>query len=283
MRKPLRIMTTPSPQATLDAPPKAAGLAWPLRWQRRLIGGATVLGLVALWQAVVSLGLIDPLYISSPVLVIQAGIGAFQDGDIWADIRVSSIEFCVGYLAAIAIGIPLGLATGMNRRFSYLLGPFIDIMNAVPRVTFLPILILWFGIGLWSKFAVVFLGALVPIAIATDTGVRTNEARFVRVARSFGASRLKLLTSIILPGTVPYLFTGLKYGAGRALLGVVVGELYASTAGVGHMIADAGNLFDTSTVMFGVTLFMATGIGVTTLLNRIEQHFDRWRPQEQQR
>jgi NitT/TauT family transport system permease protein len=129
----------------------------------------------------------------------------------------------------------------------------------------------------------VFLGAVIPIVIATYTGVRTNEARFIRVARSFSASQRKLMTSIILPGTVPFLFTGLKYGAGRALLGVVVGELYASTAGVGHMIAEAGNLFDTGTVFFGVFLFMAVGIAVTAVLNRIERHFDRWRPQEQRR
>lgn len=80
---------------------------------------------------------------------------------------------------------------------------------------------------------------------------------------------------------MPYLFTGLKYGAGRALLGVVVGEIYASTAGVGHMISDAANLFDTSTVFLGVVMFMAAGVTVTSVLNRIERHFDRWRPETQ--
>src|SRR5262249_59538409 len=98
------------------------------------------------------------------------------------------------------------------------------------------LIIIWFGIGIWSKVVVVFLGAVLPLLIAAHAGVTTNEARFVRVARSFGASQLKIFSSIILPGTVPFIFTGLKYGAGRALLGVVVGELYAATAGVGHMI-----------------------------------------------
>jgi NitT/TauT family transport system permease protein len=113
--------------------------------------------------------------------------------------------------------------------------------------------------------------------------VRTNEARFIRVAKSFGASQLKLITSIILPGTIPFIFTGLKYGAGRALLGVVVGELYASTAGVGHMIGEAGNTFDVDTVFFGVLLFTAAGLAMTTLLNSIERSFDRWRPEGQAR
>jgi ABC-type nitrate/sulfonate/bicarbonate transport system permease component len=89
---------------------------------------------------------------------------------------------------------------------------------------------------------------------------------------------VKIFSSIILPGTVPFIFTGLKYGAGRALLGVVVGELYASTAGLGHMIADAGNTFQTDVVFFGVLVFMATGLIVVALLDAVEQRFEKWRP-----
>jgi ABC-type nitrate/sulfonate/bicarbonate transport system permease component len=267
---------------TLVQRPTAPRWTSTARARRLFVGTATIACILLAWEMVVDAGLVDPLFISSPSRIYVAGIEPFRSGDIWPDIKVSTTEFSFGYLAAIAVGIPLGLLMGWYRRINYLIGPFIDILNAVPRVTFLPILILWFGIGIWSKLAVVFLGAVIPITIATYTGVRTNEARFVRVARSFGASSWKLMTSIILPGTVPYLFTGLKYGAGRALLGVVVGELYASTAGVGHRIADAGNLFDTGTVFFGVFLFMAVGIAVTAVLDRIERHFDRWRPPQEQ-
>jgi NitT/TauT family transport system permease protein len=251
--------------------------------QRALIGSATILIILALWEAVVAAGLIAPLFVSSPSLIAAKAVELFQSGEIWNDLRVSATEFLLGYVLAVAIGIPLGLAVGISRRANYLIGPFIDMLNAVPRVTFLPILILWFGIGIWSKLAVVFLGAVIPIAIATHSGVRTSEARFIRVAKSFGATRLKVMTSIVLPGTVPFIFTGLKYGAGRALLGVVVGELYASTAGIGHMIAEAGNTFDTDTVFLGVLLFTAAGLATTIVLNAIERYFDRWRPQEQPR
>jgi ABC-type nitrate/sulfonate/bicarbonate transport system permease component len=249
---------------------------------RVVVGSATIIGCLVLWQIIVSAGVVSPLFISSPALITSKGIELMQDSDTWNDIRVSATEFLFGYLLAIAVAIPLGLAIGMSRRIDYLLRPFIDIFNAVPRVTFLPILILWFGIGIWSKLAVVFLGAVIPITIATHSGVRTSESRFLRMAKSFGASRLKLVSSIVLPGTVPFIFTGLKYAAGRALLGVVVGELYASTAGVGHMIVEAGNTFDTDTVFFGVLLFTAAGLGTTILLNAAERYFDRWRPQEQQ-
>ncbi len=249
------------------------------RLEKPLVGGAALLFLVLLWQATVSFGLVDPLFVSSPARIWQAGGTLLDDPDFWRDVRVSADEFATGYLAAIVLAIPLGLIVGWYRRAQYLLGPFIDALNAVPRVTFLPIIVVWFGIGLWSKFAVVFLGALVPIVIATQAGVRASEARFLRVARSFGASQLKVFSSIVLPGTVPFMFTGLKYAAGRALLGVVVGELYASTAGLGHMIAEAGNTFQTDTLFFGVLLFTATGLVTTGVLDAIEKRFERWRPQ----
>ena len=246
--------------------------------QERLVVGTLSVGLfLALWQIVALSGVIDPMFVSSPARIASVAVMMIDEKDFWRDVSVSTQEFLYGYLSAILVGVPLGLLVGWSRRLHYLLGPIIDMMNAVPRVTFLPILVLWFGIGIWSKFAVVFLGAVIPILISTYSGVRTNEARFLRVARSFSATRLKLFTSIILPGTVPFIFTGLKYASGRALLGVVVGELYAATAGIGHMIATAGNTFQTDVVFFGVFLFTITGVAMTTLLDRLERHFERWR------
>ena len=247
--------------------------------RERLIVGSVSVGLfILVWQLAVTAHAIDPLFVSSPSRIVMTARDMIGDADFWRDLTVSAQEYFYGYFAAILIGIPIGLLTGWYRRLQYLLGPLIDMMNAVPRVTFLPIIVLWFGIGIWSKFAVVFLGAIIPIIISTYAGVRTNEARFLTVARSFSASQLKIFVSIILPGTVPFIFTGLKYGSGRALLGVVVGELYAATAGLGHMIAEAGNTFQTDVVFFGVLVFTLTGIVITTILDRIERHFERWRP-----
>jgi NitT/TauT family transport system permease protein len=259
-------------------PPYARLARFCVDYERQLIGGGTLLGFLLLWQAFGASGLVDPLFISSPVRVAQAGWGLLHDPDFWNDLRVSGSEFILGYSSAVAVAIPLGLAVGLSRRLQYMLSPFVDTLNAVPRVTLLPLIIIWFGIGIWSKVMVVFLGAVIPILINTQSGVKTSEARFIRVARSFSASKLKIFSSIVLPGTVPFIFTGLKYGAGRALLGVVVGELYAATAGLGHMIADAGNTFQTDVVFFGVLIFMATGLVVVALLDRIERHFENWRP-----
>jgi NitT/TauT family transport system permease protein len=249
-----------------------------LAHERLVIGGGTLVAFLILWESLGRSGLVDPLFVSSPTRVAQAGWQLARDRDFWTDLAVSGHEFALGYGAAVAVAIPLGLAIGLSRRLQYMLSPFVDTLNAVPRVTLLPLIVIWFGIGIWSKVVVVFLGAVIPILINTQSGVKVSEARFIRLARSFSASPLKIFVSIILPGTVPFIFTGLKYGAGRALLGVVVGELYASTSGLGHMIADAGNTFQTDIVFFGVLIFMATGLVVVALLDAIEQRFERWRP-----
>src|SRR5215468_5256119 len=249
-----------------------------LEHERLAIGGGTLVAVLLVWEAIGRSGLVDPLFISFPTQVAQAGWQLSHDRDFWNDVEVSASEFILGYGAALALAIPLGLAVGLSKRLQYMISPFVDTLNAVPRVTLLPLIVIWLGIGIWSKVAVVFLGAVIPILINTQSGVKVSEARFIRLARSLSASPAKIFTSIILPGTVPFIFTGLKYGAGRALLGVVVGELYASTAGVGHMIAEAGNSFQTDTVFLGVALFMATGLLVVGVLGAIERRFERWRP-----
>jgi ABC-type nitrate/sulfonate/bicarbonate transport system permease component len=247
--------------------------------QKWLVGSGTIIILLGLWQYL-ALNYIDPLFISSPFRIVLAGRDLFWSGEIWPDIIISTKEFFWGYISAICVAIPLGLVIGWYQRAQYLLKPVIDILNTVPRITFLPLFVLWFGIGIASKIAVVFLGAVIPVTIATYSGVKTNERRFVLVARSFCASQLKLFTSIIVPGTIPYIFTGLRYGAGRALLGVVVGEIYASTAGVGHLITEASNTLQTDVMFVGVCLFAGTGLIINMILSRMEHYFDRWRPQE---
>jgi ABC-type nitrate/sulfonate/bicarbonate transport system permease component len=263
---------------TRSEPQSAASRRLDPGYERFIIGGATLVAMLLIWELIGRSGLVDPLLISSPTAVARAGYTLFADGDIWNHVKVSATEFLIGYGFAAAIGIPLGIATGWYRRLSYLLGPFIDTLNAVPRITLLPLIVIWFGIGIWSKVVVVFLGAVIPIAISTHSGVKTNEARYLNVARSFGASEFKILSSIILPGTVPFIFTGLKYGSGRALLGVVAGELYAATAGVGFVIGNAGNNLRTDVLFFGVLLFTMAGLISVAVLDWFERRFETWRP-----
>ncbi len=248
--------------------------------ERAIIGGATLLAFLLLWETASRLEWVNPLFISSPTKVMLVAREVFSSAEFRHHMSVSATEFIVGYLAAIAVGVLLGLAVGWFRRLYFVLSPFIIILNTIPRITLLPIIIMWFGIGIWSTAIVVFLGAVIPILISTYSGVSSslNEAHFIKVARSFNATRGRIFRTIVLPGTVPFIFTGLKYGAGRALLGVIVGELYAATAGIGYFIASAGNAFQTDKMLVGVLIVVFVGLVTVEGLGWVERRFDVWRP-----
>ena len=221
---------------------------------------------------------INPIFLSSPTAVAQTGFRLFAKGEIWNDLRVSGTEFFWGFFFSIVVGIPLGLAAGWYRRFYYAVDPFISALNATPRIALLPLLIIWVGIGIWSKILIVFLGAVIPICINALAGVRTTDARLLKVARSFGSSEGQIFRTIILPSSVPFLLTGLRLGVGRAMIGVFVGELYAATAGVGFMITVAGATFQTDKVFVGVMIIAIAGVLMIEALTRLERRFDTWRP-----
>ncbi len=249
-----------------------------LKNERWMIGTAAVLIFIALWEAFTRSGAISPILLSSPIAVASAGAAMFASGEIWNDLWVSGVEFFVGFGLSVLLGIPLGLAVGWYRRLYFAVDPFLSALYATPRVALLPLIIIWLGIGIWSKVAIVFLGAFFPICVNTLAGVKTSDARLLRVSRSFGASELQIFKSIVLPSSVPFILTGLRLGVGRALIGVVVGELYAATAGIGFMITVAGATFQTDKVFVGIVILALFGVFCVELLTRLERRFETWRP-----
>src|SRR5207302_1643036 len=154
----------------------------------------------------------------------------------------------------------------------------VNAMNATPRVALLPLIIIWLGIGILSKVGIIFLGAVFPMLINARDGVKTTPQNLLNAARSFGASEWQIFKSVVFPSTVPFILTGLRLGVGRALVGVLVGELYAATAGIGFMITVAGATFQTDKVFVGILVFAITGVILTAVLDRSERRFDKWRP-----
>jgi ABC-type nitrate/sulfonate/bicarbonate transport system permease component len=221
---------------------------------------------------------VNPMFMSAPSLIGKAAVQLFGSGEIWNDLRVSGIEFAWGYLLSVVVGVPFGIAIGWYKRFAYTCDPFVNAMNATPRVALLPLVIIWLGIGILSKVGIIFLGAVFPLIINTRDGVKTTPHNLLTAARSFGASEWQIFRSVVIPSTVPFILTGLRLGIGRALIGVMVGELYAATAGIGFMITVAGATFQTDKVFVGVLIFAITGMFATEMVDRAERRFDRWRP-----
>jgi ABC-type nitrate/sulfonate/bicarbonate transport system permease component len=250
-----------------------------LNQERKILGTISVVIFLTLWELVGNtLQLVNPMFMSAPSLVAKAAVQLFTSGEIWNDLYVSGIEFFWGYGLSIIVAIPFGIAIGWYKKFAYICDPFVNAMNATPRVALLPLVIIWLGIGILSKVGIIFLGAVFPLLINTRDGVKTTPANLLTAARSFGASEWQIFKSVVLPSTVPFILTGLRLAVGRALIGVMVGELYAATAGIGFMITVAGATFQTDKVFVGVLIFAITGMILTDVIDRIEHRFDKWRP-----
>lgn len=247
--------------------------------EKKLLGIAGVVTFLVVWELVGNvLQLINPMFMSAPSLIFTAAVGMFSSGEIYNDLYVSGIELFWGFLLSAVVAVPFGIMVGWYKRMAYIFDPFINAMNATPRVALLPLVIIWLGIGILSKVGIIFLGAVFPILINTRDGVKTTPYNLLTAARSFGASEWMLFKTVVLPSTIPFILTGLRLGLGRAIVGVMVGELYAATAGIGFMITVAGATFQTDKVFVGVLIFALTGMMGMELLTRIERRFDKWRP-----
>jgi len=249
------------------------------QYEPLIVGALSVAAVLTVWQLVANARVMPVLFLPGPTDVAQAFVQLFQAGDIWLDMATSGEELAIGFGMAIVVGLLIGLGMGWYTRFQYAMDPLVNFFYSTPRLVLLPLFIIWFGIDIQSKIAVIFLGALFPVIINTMAGVRNTEAALLRVARSFGASDALIFRRVVLPGSVPFILTGFRLGVGHALTGVVVGELIAARHGVGMLVAIAGQTFQTPKMLAGVMIIAGTGMLLTTILQRVENRFQSWRPQ----
>lgn len=250
-----------------------------LNQEKKILGTVSVVLFLAVWELVGNVyQWINPLFMSAPSLILKAAIELFRSGEIWNDLYVSGVEFFWGFILSVVVGIPFGIAVGWYKRAAYIFDPFVNAMNATPRVALLPLIIIWLGIGILSKVGIIFLGSVFPLMINTRDGVKTTPVNLLNAAKSFGASQWQIFGSVVFPSTLPFILTGLRLAVGRALIGVFVGELYAATAGIGFMVTVAGATFQTDKVFVGILIFIIVGLVGTNALDRVERRFDKWRP-----
>ncbi|MEA3028526.1 MAG: hypothetical protein QOF91_3811 [Alphaproteobacteria bacterium] len=265
---------------TVRAP--AVGLGLPEFYRQRekaILGLASVVLFMLIWEVAVMN--IDPAkapFFSSPSRIAKAAMVLIESGELWIHLRVSGGEFLLGYLLSVAIGVPVGICLGWYQRLNYAFDPFTSALYAAPGVAFLPLIMIWLGIGLASKIALIVLAAVFPILINSRDAVKTTPRNLLEAARSFQASQWQIFCTIVLPSAVPFILTGLRLGAGRALIGVFVAEMYIAQAGIGYMITQAGVSFKTDIVFVGVLVFSLTGMITFELLSQLERRFDKWRP-----
>lgn len=249
---------------------------------RRRLGGKTLdafwvaLIFVAVWESLVRSGLVTPLFVSPPTLVVKTGYQLFVTGKIYPHLAASGEEFVLGFGAALLLGIPLGIIMG-GTRTGRALEPLLMGLYATPVVALLPLLIIWLGIGLASKVAVVFLGSVFPIVINTMQGIRDTNPSLVEMGRSVCASALQIFLKIRLPYAMVMVLAGVRIAVGRALIMVVVAELYAANRGIGFLIHQAGGVYETAQIFLGAVILAMSGIILTAVVGRIEARLLRYR------
>ena len=205
-----------------------------------------------------------------------------MNGELMRHMGVSALEFVLGFALSAVVGIALGFLMATSRRAQDILDPWVSFFYSSPLVALMPFFLLIFGIGLASKVAIVFVIAVFPILLNAFVGIRSADPNLLEVAKAFNCTRGQIFTKILMPAALPFVIVGLRLGIGRALTGVVVGELFASRAGVGYLITSAGLSFDTATVFLGVLIFSLMGVLLMEGLKYLEQRLAPWRKSVQE-
>jgi ABC-type nitrate/sulfonate/bicarbonate transport system permease component len=272
-------------QADFPVVAAAAPAPGPRLWQRiepAALGSASIVLLLLVWQF---LPLLIPmkegtkLFFAVPSQIAGTLWRMFATGAIWAPLGVSATAFAIGLGLAVAAGLPLGVLLGRSRTLAAMFDPFVTAFNATPRLVFLPLLMLWFGIGLWSKVAIVFLGAVFPLLINTYEGVRNADRLLINVVRAFGAGEWDIARLVVIPNSLPFIVVGLRLAIGRAVLGVVVAEFFGAQDGLGVVMVRAASAFKVDVVFAGLIVFAALSLMMTGLVKLLEKRTSRWRPQ----
>ncbi len=261
-----------------DAPP--APSLWK-RFEPTILGAGTIVLLLAVWQLLpyfVTISAGTKLFFTTPSQIAATLWHMIVTGSIWRPLGVSASAFAIGLGMAIVIGLPLGVLLGRSRTINAMLDPFITAFNATPRLVFLPLLLLWFGLGMWSKVVVVFIGALFPILINTYEGVRHADKVLINVVRSFGAKEWDIARLVVLPNSMPYIVAGLRLAIGRAVLGVVVAEFFGSEEGLGVVMVRAASSYHVDVVFAGLVVFASLSLVMTGLVKMVERRLSGWRP-----
>jgi NitT/TauT family transport system permease protein len=200
-----------------------------------------------------------------------------RSGELWNDISISFMEFAGGFLLATVVGIGAGAVMAASKPVRDFFDPWVSMLYSTPTLALGPLFMLALGIGMGSKIALIFLTSVFPILINTLAGLTTTDRVLLEVVRSYGASRAQLYTKVRMPAALPYIIAGLRVSVARALVGVVVAELFGARAGLGFLIFRAAQSFDTAGIWVAVFIFAICGVASVEFLKWIERRMAPWR------
>lgn len=245
------------------------------------LGAATLLVLVFLWWGEAALHLVPPLFLPPPGAVVAALFAVAADGFVDASLSQHAVASLSRVFAALVVatltGVPTGLALGLNRIARGILDPLIELYRPIPPLAYLPLIVIWFGIGETSKVLLIYLAIFAPIAIATRAGVRSVPEERIRAARALGASRSQVLRLVVLPNALPDVLTGIRIGLGAGWSTLVAAELIAATRGLGFMVQSAAQFLVTDVVVMGIFVIAAVALALELAVRFLERRLVPWK------
>lgn len=267
--------SSPAPSG-LDPASPASGLGAFLRRRANiLLPLAALVVFLAVWETVGRL--VNPILFSPPSRVLVGFAELLETGDLQRAFLVTMNALTVGFLLSVAVGLPLGLIMGRWKLLADVLEPYIDAVYATPRVVIVPLVILWFGVGYEGRVFIIWIGTIIPIILNTAIGVRNARRDLIEVAVSFSANESQLARHVILPGAVPYIIAGLRLAMGRALVGVIVAEIFLDLTGLGGIIQTESAYFRTHRMLAAVVVVGALGTVLISAFGLLERHFAAWK------
>jgi NitT/TauT family transport system permease protein len=222
----------------------------------------------------------DPILFTYPTAIGAAFWQLLVSGELIRQFAVSIGALVVGFVASLAFGVILGLAMGRSRIAEAIFEPHINALYATPQVALTPLLMMWFGLGFTVKVAVIFLFAFFPILINTAIGAKNVSASFVEVARAYLAPSRQILFKVICPAALPFVMAGVRIGIGRALVGMIVAELFTAITGLGAMLSLYGNIFETAKMFVVIIVLALLGVGLVHATQALERRLATWKETE---
>ena len=247
------------------------------KYRKVLLGLLAVAIFLAAWQAAFLVFPFNPLFISKPDLIWRALVNLLQSGDLVRDIAISALPFLYGFTAAVVVGVPLGIVMGWRERVSYALDPIMMVFYASPLVALAPLVIVFFGVGVSGKAIIIFVLAVFPFIFNAQAGVRAVDPLLINVVRSMGGSEWDLYRKVIAPGVLPYIVAGARIAVGRGLIGILVGEFFAASEGIGYAIARFGDLFALDKMFACIFAIMVIAVVLTEGIRWAERAAFPWR------
>ncbi len=263
----------PSTAALVPTPTRTKTAGHP-RTRDNLLRLASLIIILVIWE--IYGRSVNPILFTYPTAIAQAAVTVIGSGELWKYLSASLIVFIQGMALAIAVGVPLGVLMARFHPVEAVGQMYINAIYALPTVAIVPLLVLWFGFDTLAKTVIVFLFTVFPIIMNTYQGVRNVDGNLLEVAQSFCTSERRLWMDVVVPSALPYILVGLRLAVGRGLVGIVIADFYTAISGIGYLIVQYANNFETAKLFVPILTLMLLGVALTEALEQIEKRLTPW-------